>query len=686
MSNLVITVLASIPLYLLPGYLVLRLFRMERPNIWDNFFYSLCISLVIVPTSFIAIGNVFHFIPNLTSILILIIFLFLLGLVLNKTNRRPLIQVPDTNRASAWEKFFVWFFLFLFTAFANLSRIAMFVQGTQVLDVGTFDETWHLDQLVSVARTGIPPAHYLFPTIKLVYYYASWIYPAIIGNLPILQISLARAMAIHSYIQIFAFLGLIYYLLLFNYRDWWIRLIGVSFFTVMSGFGLYAAAPNTTMAQWWQSAVGWLSSDMQIHPFSFAYAWVPQHIAGGMSFLLAVIVWKNTITTPLIKSTITGLLLAFCFTTSVFVFLALGLVIAIITILCYKTLLANWKKSSGYFLEIGIIFFLVTWLPLYTFSNRGGGFIWRSFQITAIELVRGRSTWSVQADRVLTILGIPFIIIWICIITFGLSFILYLLWLWKRSTTGKETEPSIERGLLTIFPPLCLFIVFFVTDQAGGGNFSMRSLIPAQILICFAALSFLEEVRAWLVENTRRRGFLIYLFVCFFVAESLTTYALLRWNFESPIKSVLALDFGPHNVPDWGSGVGTRWAMPGELLYIQWLNQNTPNDALVIEDGCWSINKDDMRYRWLERNRFMDPTCVSKLRWFPRDQDFILSTEWKSLLNQSKKYSHTLDFYKAIQLPNNNQPVYYVDRHGYSEVSWGTPVYSDDFVSIYRIK
>lgn len=80
-----------------------------------------------------------------------------------------------------------------------------------------WDETWHLAQLTSVARTGIPPQHYLFPTLRLSYYYASWIYPAIIGNLPVFQVSLARAMAIQAYIQVFAFLGAVYCFLRYNF-------------------------------------------------------------------------------------------------------------------------------------------------------------------------------------------------------------------------------------------------------------------------------------------------------------------------------------------------------------------------------------------------------------------------------------------------------------------------------------
>ena len=216
MGYLILAIVLTIPLYLLPGYLVISFFDFKGVAKWGKLFLSLCISLVTVPTTFIIVGNFFPFIPNLTAYLILLAFLLLVGQVLRVMRKRPVVQFPVSMTASPAEKFVSWGCIFLFSVFTNLPRVAMFVQGAWVLDVGTFDETFHMAQLVSVARTGIPPSHYFFPGIHLIYYYASLIYPAIMGNLPVLQVSLSRAWAIHAFIQIFAFLGLVYFLLLYN--------------------------------------------------------------------------------------------------------------------------------------------------------------------------------------------------------------------------------------------------------------------------------------------------------------------------------------------------------------------------------------------------------------------------------------------------------------------------------------
>lgn len=681
MIQLILTIAITIPLYLLPGYLVIRLLDVRGLERRDQFFFSLCISLVTVPTLFILVGNLIHFIPGLTSYLVLTVLLFALGLVLRRFNRRPVIEVPGFSSTPLVEQIVVWTYIFLYSAFANLSRVAMFVQDFHTLNVGTFDETWHLAELVSVARTGIPPAHYFFPTIQLVYYYAAWIYPAILGNMPIIQTSLARAMAIHAFIQIFSFLGLVYYLLRYNFKDWWVRLIGISFFTMMSGFGLYAAAGHLTMAQWWQGIVGWLVSDMQIHPFTFAYAWVPQHIAGGMAFLMGLLVWKNFEASPLTKSLVTAFLLAFCFTTSFFVFLAFGLIAIFAILLNLKTLFVHWKRSLGYMILMGVIFLLVAWYPILVSSSHEGGFVWRDFRINAVELVRGGSPGNAWLDRILTVIGFPLLASWIGIITFGLPFILYLIWLSRRLFSSQKTLRPVEVILMAVFPPLCFFIVFFVEDVGGGGNLSMRGLIPAQVLMNLAALFLLDEVRQSLVHPAWRRGLLLYVFACFLVAEGLTSYALVRWNAVDPIRSVLQVNLETHNVSDVQLGRGKD-----PLFYIRWLNTNTPSNALVIEDGCPVGDKDQYAFRWLERSRFMDPTCAVDMRWFPRDQDFIASSEWRALVSQAKSYPNVLAFYEATENQKTSRPVYYVNRSDGLTAGLGNPVYTDIFVQIYRIQ
>ena len=172
-------------------------------------------------------------------------------------------------QAGRLEKWGVVIFLALFAAVINLPRLLMFFQGGNVMELGPYDENWHIQQLVSVARTGIPPYNYFFPSIHLGYYYGSWVYPAILGNLPILEVSLMRTMAIHAYLQIFAFLGLVYVLLQVNIRHSWVRLAGICFFTIMGGFDLFAKLPGVDDVEYWIRDPGCRSASLPLYICGF---------------------------------------------------------------------------------------------------------------------------------------------------------------------------------------------------------------------------------------------------------------------------------------------------------------------------------------------------------------------------------------------------------------------------------
>jgi hypothetical protein len=684
--DLLLTVLLVIPLYLLPGYLMLWVFDTRGLGQWTRLFLSLCTSLVVVPVSFIFVGNVFHFIPGLFSYLFLLVFLVVLGLALRRLKRRPLIQMPEMpSPASKVELIVAWVAIFLYAIICNLPRLAMFVQGEMTLSMGTFDETWHLAQLVSVARTGIPPAHYFFPDIKLVYYYASWIYPAVLGNLPFMQVSLARAMAIHAFIQIFAFLGLVYCLLRYNFRTWWVRLVGLSFFSIMGGFDLFVLLPTIKNIDWWQGNVGWMVSNIEITQFTTLYAWVPQYLAGGMSFLLGLLLMKNLRAAWPVKAVVLGLLFSICFLTSPFVFISFVLVLVLAVLFNLKYLLRHWKGSLGIIMLIGLTFLLVAWYPLILYAGHNNGFGWRNFRLTVLESLWPTRSWSIVADRALALLGFPLLAGWIGVIEIGLPFILYLVWLLKGLFSTRRAVPTTEAFLMAVFPSVFLFVIFLVVDENGGGNLAMRGMIPAQILINFAALSFLENVHEQAWHPAWRRWLFIYLFACFFVAQGLSSYAEIYSDGRDPVRTVIHVDLGPRNTPDWQSGVGTPWLWPAPLAYIHWLNQHTPPDALVIEDGCPLGDADALQFRWLERERFMDPLCVSKIDIFNYDKDFISPSEWTALLGQASKYPNVLSFYEATEHSASHRPVYYVDRNGTSSPGWGPPVYRDGYVSIYQV-
>jgi len=79
---------------------------------------------------------------------------------------------------------------------------------------------------------------------------------------------------------------------------------------------------------------------------------------------------------------------------------------------------------------------------------------------------------------------------------------------------------------------------------------------------------------------------------------------------------------------------------------------------LVIEDGCPLGDADAPQFRWLERERFLDPLCATKIGLFYYDKDFISPSEWTAMLGQASKYPDGLSFYEATEHSASHRPVY----------------------------
>ncbi len=678
MPEILLTILIATVLYLLPGYLLLQLvdLRIDRTV---RFFLALCLSLIIVPCVFIAGGNVYSYLPAGIPWLILVL-LILGGVVIVRLRKsRLLIELVAASgepiSVRLWEKLAAWGWIAIFPLVALLPRLDMFIFGGSTRDAGTWDETWHLAQLVSVARTGLPPHHYLFPSISLSYYYGSWIYPAILGNLPWLEVPLARAMAIQAYVVTFAFLGLVYCFLLANYRKWWVRLTGLAFFTILGGFDLYASITNPANAEWWQGTVGWLVSGFQVSQFVTLYAWVPQHVAGGMAFVLTLLVWKNFNAPIWLKGILSAFALAFTFTTSPFVFLFFVLAGLVFAALHARELISGIKKSPGrqaVYTGIALaIFLLVTWQMILGVEGRSS-FTLSQFRVPVFEALIGANRWSVAFDRVLTFLGFPLVASWIGLIELGLPFLLYLVWLIRRLYT-REGLPDRFDALIALLPAVSFLIVTTIKDEGGGGNLAMRGLIPAQILVIFGALQLLDAF-TW-PALLWKRLVIVYLAGSVLLAQGVSALAEVRTDSLPVINETRQHLAGKPSM---------SWLKPYE--YIPWLNQNTPRNALILEAGCLTAF-DQPAYRWLERSRFIMPACGMQMDSFDRDRDFYIQAEWSRLKQLAQDTNNIMDLYKASDFPlKSKMPVYLVSWG--SDPQWagsGQQVYQDSFVTIYKL-
>jgi hypothetical protein len=683
MADLIVIVITAGILYLAPGYAVLQLVDLQQTGRLTRFYLALCLSLVVVPYAFQVVGNIFPFVPDIIGLALLVLILLAAGWLLKRFHARPVIHLggdeDQRNPISLIEQAGVLVFIALFSSVALLPRLDMFLHGAQAQLVAPGDETWHLAELISVARTGIPPHHYFFPTLKLSYYYASWIYPAIIGNFPFVEVPLARAMAMHAYLQVFAFLGAVYCYLRINYKSWWVRLAGMCFFTVMGGFDLYTSISSPNSAEWWQKNAGWLVSTSQISQFVTLYDWVPQHLAGGMAFILGILVWKNLQSSTLVKVILSAVLLGFCFTSSPFVFLAFsiagGLYILFNLIIRLKKRQIELKPNLLYFGLFVVLFLFASWYSILGFSERSSYLAFNSLRVPIVGFILGENLKSGIIDHLLTIVGFPVAAFWIGLIELGLPFILYLTWLTKKLLSGEELFKNGFDFVMVVFPPLYLLLTFLIIDVGGGNNLSMRGMIPAEILICFGGLLALDAHADGLPRQAWKRWLFAYVFACFLVAQGVSAYAQVRSDSILTLKQIMQTGYASKT---------SQKKIP--TSYIDWLNANSPRNAMILEDGCLT-NGDADAYHRLERSRFISPECSEKIDRFQRDADFILNDEWHALYKSAEEATDILAFYNASSYwLKGKVPVYLVSWG--SNPKWyslGLPVYHDKFVSIYRV-
>jgi len=695
MLRIISDVAIALVIYFLPGYILLTWIHFPSLRGLNRYLLALCVSLVITPFTFIVIGNIVHIQSNLWTWLTLVIFLTMGSWLLRRTNHRLKVNFVnsatsnpiDNYEASRLEKFGVVIFLTVFAAVANLPRLLMFFQGGNVMELGPYDETWHIQQLVAVARTGIPPFNYFFPSIHLSYYYGSWVYPAILGNLPLSPVSLMRAMAIHAYIQIFAFIGLVYVLLQVNIRRPWVRLVGLCFFSVMGGFDLFARMPVIDNIEFWIRDPGWLMNGvrtMQISQFFTLYLWVPHHLAGGMVTLLLVLLFKNLNVPRWLKLACTGVLFGFCITTSPFVFIGLVLAAGIIVLWNIRNL---WRERTIMLLPIvlALVFFaLVAWSPLRLYTQHNSSFIYNNFQIGLVERFRGNTSVNAIIDKSLTMLGLPLVAGALLIVDMGLMFILYTVWWIKHLLSSDNAFRTSQDIVLGLQPLANVIFIFLVTDLGGGSNVAMRSMIPAQILITLAAVLVVDWLANLIQGNTAKRLVFVYLFICFLFAQGVSVVAELRSNTKRVIEIAAWSDCGV--LASLKGSFDPDYCLPKNAIrYVYWLNTHTPPDALVLEDGPYG--EDNEKFRWLERARLLVPSESANMSLHYYDVDFILPKEWSQLIAEGDNEMSALQWYQVLNFPGKGyHPVYLVThQEGQSPPGGEDPVYQDDYVRIYSL-
>jgi hypothetical protein len=671
---LALTILA----YILPGYALLSCVRLRGLGHLGLVLLAVPVSLVLVPFTLALVGSVFPLVPSLWMLAAASLLVLAFGLVRERRGGRGIVNLVARNqRASspgAWEWLGISAFILIFAALVNLPNIDLLVQGDQSLITGTYDAFLHMAELTSVARSGIPPLHYFFPDVNLSYYYWSWIYPAAIANQAWLRVPLARAYAIHAFVQVMAFLGLCYYLLRLNLSRAFARLSGLAFLTVFGGLGFFVTMKRGTGDhEWWQGSVPWLVSPNRVISFAVDYTWVPQHLAGGMAFVLALLLWRHVRARAEIRWSVLGVLLAFMLGTSPYIFIASCLAIIVWAIHYRKALL---RRRTIMFVALALLAFgLGSWRQLSTTLGHGVSLEWNTFRVPFLERYLGiQTSKAVLVDRGLTFFFLPVIASWILLIDVGLPFVLYLLWAFRRGLS----RPNAWARFLSVFPALPFILICLVRETGPTDNLAMRAMIPAQITIVVAAAMFLDRVRidvkGWLGKIA-----IAYLGLMITAVQAATWMIDLQTATLAPVGAVM----GVRQKLLWeGVNLAEPAGFPHPLDYIHWINVNTPRSALVVEGD--PLPSDDLRLRLLERMSFISPQSVAGLPNGSRDFELITSADHAKLQSETKGKSVLEQALSSRYVQLRKPEILYVDRQKNVPVA-GKVVYHDEYVTIYEL-
>ncbi len=631
--------------------------------------------LLVLPTLFIAYK------PNLWVLGIFSAALFLAGGILARLGRRPVLAIRNRAKSppSVRETVLGAAFILLVTGMAILPRIHMLLYGAEIGTANLTDTYWHIAETTAIARSGIPPRHYLFPDLPLLYYYWSWIYPAVLGGLPTLGGSLLRLLNAHAAVNLLVFLSVLYAFLRMNVNAPKTRGFALVFLTLAGGFDFFTG-PSLLSHEWWQSFSPALVSEVQIPALLTNFITEPQHMAGATAFLLLLILWRNIRGNLFVRGALAVAAAAFMFGTSAFVFISTAVAVLIWAFLHRRAL---WHRRAVLpVLGLAALFLVLTGSQLALSLSQGATVRWGEFRAVIVEAATGTTyARGVVLDQILTLLAFPIVSGMLLLIEIGLPFALYAAWLFRhlgRSLTRWQS-------FLAWYPVAYIPIAFLFQHT----NFALRGMIPVQIVIVLGAVQALEAVglRSWTRIQTAalRYGFAV------LVTAQVLSATEEWWGFaRRGLGEALRLEKGWVALPiptDRAFADGDTHlippmpGLPGNLQYIYWANVHTPADALFVEIG---LPEDFNKQHLLERMRLLDPAELNHVLHSERDLNIVdpqkLEAWWQGLGGGTvlEKVLRT-DYFLRYHMP------VYVIVHDGLRTGLGEPVYRDEYATIYLL-
>jgi hypothetical protein len=667
--------------YWLPGAALLSLIEWRSIGRGARWLAPFAVSIAVTPV-LMALPTWFgSYRPNLLILAAFSAVLFLAGFILKRLNKRPVLEGRSRNISppSRRETVLGILWILLVTGLATLPRLHMLVYGGEVGTTGLTDTYWHIAHTSAIARAGIPPRHFLFPDLPLIYYYYSWIYPAVLGSLPHLGESLLRMLNMHAMVNLLVFLGVLYAFLRMNLRSPKIRAFAFVFLTLAGGFDFFTR-PNLQSHEWWQIQSPALVSQVQISAMLTTFVTEPQHVAGATAFLFLLILWRNVRGNPVVRGVLAAVATAFLFGTSAFIFFSAATA-AVVWVFLHRRALRNRRALIA---SAGIAaFFLILAGPQIALTLGGSGTArWGEFRVVLTEAATGTVYGrAVVLDQILTLAAFPLVTSVILLIEIGLPFGLYAAWVFR----GLGRRLRLWDRFLFWYPMLYIPAAFLLQHA----NFSMRGMIPVQIVIVLGASAGLAvfERRKW---TRAQRTFLRYGFTIILFAQILSA-AQEWWIFARrgiaetvrPEKGFLALPIPVDNAFPGGDSflLPPATEMPEYLRYIAWVNVHLPKDALLVEIN---LPEDSNKLHMIERMRLVDPAELDHVLHADRELNIVnadLLLDWWNSLAGDTVWEKALHTEYVLRY---HAPVYVMIHQG-EMPQLGPSIYADDYVTIYLL-
>jgi hypothetical protein len=681
MPSVVISAIVFLCAYWIPGAALATLVEWRGAGRLTRALAPFALSIVVTPVALAFPSLVVSYKPNLWILGGISAALFFTGGLLARLGKRPVLDLRPRsgNPPSRREGILGTAFLVLVALMAVLPQLHLILNGSEVGSAVLSDTYWHVAEVTSIARSGIAPSHFLFPDLPLLYYYYSWIYPAVLATLPVIGQSLTRLLSIHAAINLSVFLGVLYFFLRMNLGSAKSRGFALVFLTLAGGFDFFLS-PSLASHEWWQTQTPALVSMVQIPSMLSTYMTEPQHLAGATAFLLLLILWRNLRGSLVVRGMLAAVAAAFLFGTSAFVFLSVAVAALIWAGLHRRALLR--RSAVPALIGIAAVFLLLGGSQIALSLSQSGAVRWGNFRVVIAEAATGTAyTRGVVLDQILTLAAFPVVASILLTIELGLPFVVYAVWFFRN--LGRKT--GLWRRFLMWYPVAYIPIAFLLQHT----NFALRGMIPVEIVIVLAAAAAVEKIRpeAW---SGIQRSILRYGFAVLLAAQVLSNgvewWVVARKGLTEvlqPSHGILALpipttnafpDGDTHLVPPM-PGLGSVWN------YLYWANKNLPADALVVEIG---LADDANKIHLLERMRFVDPAVAATAQHSERDLNIVnpqrLESWWQSL-GEGTVWEKAL---RTEYVGRFHPPVYVLVHRG-TLPGLGQPVYHDEYATIYLL-